>query len=105
MRNAFSRWYSRHQNPVSFALHMIGIPACFVAAPILLAMQLWWWALAAFVGGYVLQFIGHLIEGNRSGEEMLVRRLLGMKDHGQVESKGDVDGAERSTERRTANHP
>ena len=29
-----------------------------------------------FIGGYALQFIGHIIEGNRSGEEMFVRRLL-----------------------------
>jgi hypothetical protein len=29
-----------------------------------------------FVGGYVVQFIGHLVEGNRSGEEMLLRRIL-----------------------------
>ncbi len=32
-----------------------------------------------FVGGYALQFIGHIIEGNISGEEMLIRRLLRMK--------------------------
>jgi hypothetical protein len=36
-----------------------------------------------FVGGYALQFLGHLIEGNRSGEEMLVRRLAGRFASGQ----------------------
>jgi len=56
---------------------MAGIPACFVAAPILLAVSLHWWALGAFVGGYILQFAGHFIEGNKSGEELLLRRLLG----------------------------
>jgi hypothetical protein len=40
-------------------------------------MQFWCWAIGAFVGGYALQFIGHAIEGNRSGEEMLLRKLLG----------------------------
>ena len=72
-------WRKRHHNPASFWLHMAGIPACFVAAPILLILREWWMALALFVAGYALQFIGHLIEGNRSGEEMLWRRLTGRK--------------------------
>jgi uncharacterized membrane protein YGL010W len=76
LRRAIANWYSRHRHPVSFWLHMIGIPACFVAAPVTLALELWWWALGCFVGGYVLQFVGHGIEGNRSGEELLLRRLL-----------------------------
>lgn len=58
---------------------MVGIPACFVAAPILLILKLWWPAAACFIGGYALQFLGHFIEGNQSGEEMLVRRILGKK--------------------------
>jgi hypothetical protein len=72
-----ANWRQRHRNPVSFWLHMVGIPACFLAAPILLIFRQWWLALALFAGGYVLQFLGHLIEGNRSGEEMLIRKLLG----------------------------
>jgi len=79
LKKAYENWRSRHLNKTSFALHMVGIPACFVAAPVLLIVQLWWWALAAFVGGYALQFLGHAIEGNRSGEELLVRRLLGKR--------------------------
>lgn len=74
---AYRNWRTRHLNPVSFALHMVGIPACFVAAPILLALGLYWQAGASFVGGYLLQFAGHGIERNQSGEEMLIRRLLG----------------------------
>ena len=70
-------WMVRHQHQVSIALHVVGIPACFVATPILLVMQLWWWAAGAFLGGYALQFIGHAVEGNRSGEEILLRKLLG----------------------------
>ena len=69
-------WMIRHQHQVSIALHVVGIPACFIATPILLVMQLWWWAAGAFVGGYALQFIGHAIEGNQSGEEILLRKLL-----------------------------
>jgi uncharacterized membrane protein YGL010W len=76
LRRAIDNWYSRHRHPVSFWLHMVGIPACFVAAPVLLVVEHWWGAAGSFVGGYVLQFAGHAIEGNRSGEELLVRRLL-----------------------------
>jgi len=82
MRKAVANWYSRHRNPLNFWLHMAGIPACFVAAPLLLILARPWWALGLFVGGYVLQFVGHAIEGNRSGEEQLVRRLLRRGDSG-----------------------
>lgn len=79
LMNAYNNWKQRHLNRVSFWLHMAGIPACFIVAPVLLIVQQWWWALGFFVGGYVVQFVGHWIEGNQSGEEMLVRRLLGRR--------------------------
>ncbi len=77
--NPYQSWRQRHLNPVSFWLHMLGIPACFVAAPILLIAGRWGWAIALFVAGYVTQFVGHWIEGNRSGEEMLLRRVFRRK--------------------------
>ncbi|MCE5279060.1 MAG: Mpo1-like protein [Planctomycetaceae bacterium] len=77
MGNPLKNWLDRHKNPTSFWLHMVGIPACFVAAPLLLVWEQWLLAACCFVGGYALQFIGHLVEGNRSGEEMLLRRLMG----------------------------
>ncbi len=76
MWKPIDNWLSRHRNPTSFWLHMVGIPACFVGAPIALVLQKWFLAGVLFVGGYALQFLGHLIEKNRSGEEMLIRRLL-----------------------------
>ena len=75
----YANWRSRHRHPVSFALHLVGIPACFVAAPILLIVRQWAAAAICFLGGYVLQFLGHFIEGNRSGEGLLLRRILGRK--------------------------
>jgi hypothetical protein len=75
----YQNWRSRHRHPASFVLHVVGIPACFVAAPILLIARQWVVAAGCFVGGYVLQFLGHFIEGNRSGEGLLLRRLLGRK--------------------------
>lgn len=79
MWEPIENWLKRHKNPTSFALHMLGIPACFIAAPAMLIIKQWWLALGLFIAGYALQFIGHLIEGNKSGEEMLVRRLLGLE--------------------------
>ena len=76
MIDAIENWRKRHRNPTSFWLHMIGIPACFAAAPVMLLFSKWWLALGLFVGGYALQFIGHLVEGNRSGEEILLRKLI-----------------------------
>jgi len=72
-----ANWKKRHRSRTSFWLHMIGIPACFVACPALLILRQWWLAGAMFAGGYALQFIGHVVEGNRSGEETLLRRMLG----------------------------
>jgi len=76
MLHPIKNWIERHLNSANFWLHMVGIPACYVLAPVLLVLRFWWWALAAFVGGYVLQFIGHFIEGNPSGEWLIFRRLL-----------------------------
>jgi len=76
LRKWLTNWLSRHRNRTSFALHMVGIPAAFVAAPVTALMKYWVLAAGLFFGGYALQFIGHMIEGNRSGEEELVRRLL-----------------------------
>jgi len=77
--NPIENWLARHQNRNSFWLHMFGIPLCFIVAPILLILHMWWLAAGGFVVGYILQFVGHAIEGNQSGEEMLIRRIIGKK--------------------------
>lgn len=68
-------WLDRHRNRVNFALHVIGIPATIAAVPMAL-MHRWLWAVGLFIAGYALQFIGHAIEGNRSGEEEFLRKLF-----------------------------
>lgn len=77
------RWLERHQHPVSFWLHVVGIPLT-IAALVLAIVQLWqdrwevWWRpVVLVVVGYVLQGLGHRIEGNDMGEAILVKRLLG----------------------------
>lgn len=70
-------WLARHRNGFNFAIHMLGIPLALVVAPVLLFLLPWWWALAAFVLGYFLQWVGHQVEGNDVGEFIPVKRLLG----------------------------
>ena len=76
-------WLARHRHPVSQWLHAIGIPLTIWAvglAGLQLARSqwdLWWRPVALLAGGYVLQWIGHRIEGNDMGEVILVKKLLG----------------------------
>lgn len=76
-------WLERHQHPVSFALHLVGIPLT-IAAVVLAAYQLavwrwdlWWRPAGLLVVGYLLQFIGHRLEGNDMGEIILFKRWFG----------------------------
>jgi hypothetical protein len=74
-------WMKRHQNPISFALHMVGIPMTVSAlVPILLnstSGMAWVYAALLFIGGYALQFLGHAIEGNDAGELIVIKKMLG----------------------------
>ena len=69
----------RHRNRLNQALHLIGVPLTFIGTPVCLATEMaGYWAVACFVGGYVLQFAGHAVEGNDAGEAVFVKRMLGM---------------------------
>jgi hypothetical protein len=76
-RSAAHQWRLRHQHPLNFALHLVGIPLALVGL-ILLAFLSWPYALAAFCGGYLLQWVGHRIEGNDVGELIPLKRCLGL---------------------------
>lgn len=76
--NFLRNYIERHQHPVNQALHVIGVPLTFVVSVICLSFHQGWWALGAFLGGYVLQFAGHAIEGNDAGEMILVKKALGL---------------------------
>ena len=76
-------WLLRHQDPLSRGLHYAGIPLT-IAAVVLAGVQLgqwrwdlWWRPAALLTAGYVLQYVGHRVEGNDMGEVVLVKRLLG----------------------------
>jgi hypothetical protein len=76
LRRRLAGWKLRHQLPVNFALHLVGIPLA-VAGVVLLFFD-WRSGLAAFVAGYLLQYVGHRIEGNDVGEWAAIKRLFGL---------------------------
>ena len=53
-----------HTNVWNKVLHGIGIPI-IIAGIVLLVLTLWRTGLALFVGGWILLFAGHRIEGNK----------------------------------------
>src|SRR5271168_5215299 len=78
LRKRLEGWRLRHQLPFNFWIHMIGIPMALLAAPVMLYFFEWYWGVGAFVLGYVLQWIGHLAEGNDLGEWAAIKRLVGL---------------------------
>lgn len=77
-------WLERHRHPVSFALHMVGIPPTILGVLLIpvygpiFSVPLFLFALALFVGGYLIQFLGHAFEGTDPGEIILLKRKLGL---------------------------
>ena len=77
VRKALGNWLERHQHPFNFAIHMLGIPLA-VSGLFLLFFLPWYWGVAAFVLGYLLQYLGHAVEGNDVGEWAAIKRMLGL---------------------------
>jgi hypothetical protein len=78
VQKARANWLLRHQHPFSFWIHMIGIPLAIAGFVAMFVIDPWYWGLAGLVFGYVLQYIGHLVEGNDMGEWVAIKRLLGL---------------------------
>jgi hypothetical protein len=76
LKRRLDGWLLRHQLPFNFYIHLIGIP--LAVAGVVLLFVLPWWGVGAFVLGYVLQYVGHLAEGNDLGEWAAIKRLLGL---------------------------
>jgi hypothetical protein len=79
LRRALANWLERHQHPFNRGIHFLGIPLTLVGIALLCIFPWneWYWGVAAFVLGYGLQWIGHLVEGNDLGEWAGVKRFLG----------------------------
>ena len=80
LKRRLQGWRLRHQLPFNFYVHLVGIPLAVVGVALL--FWDWRWGLAAFVLGYLLQWVGHLAEGNDVGEWAAVKRLLGLPSVG-----------------------
>ena len=98
-----TNYVQRHTHPLNQLLHLVGVPLTFVVTIVLINQGTPWWAVASFVGGYLLQFVGHAIEGNDAGEVVLVKKWLGRPfrefapgrepgDAGDDLSAGEADG-------------
>lgn len=67
----WSEWIARyaesHRHPVNRVCHTFGIPAIALSLPLFVllvfAPGLWPIPVVLFVGGWVLQFVGHAFEG------------------------------------------
>ena len=81
LRRALHNWRLRHQHPFNFAIHLIGIPLAVTGVVLFLVWpwEDWYWGVGAFVFGYVLQWLGHKVEGNDLGEWAAIKRFLGMQ--------------------------
>ena len=79
-----SHWIERHRHPISFTLHIVGIPPTILGVLLfsiyvgLFSRPVFIVALILFLGGYVLQFAGHALEGTDPGEIIYFKRKLGI---------------------------
>jgi uncharacterized membrane protein YGL010W len=53
-----------HESVWNRLLHAVGIPMIFAGIAFLILTK-WGWGAAFFLGGWVLLFLGHRIEGNK----------------------------------------
>jgi hypothetical protein len=76
---ALQNWRERHRHPFNFWIHLVGIPLA-VAGLVLLIVRWdeWYWGVGLLVVGYLLQWLGHRVEGNDVGEWAGIKRLLGL---------------------------
>jgi hypothetical protein len=77
LRRFVVNYLARHRNWTNRILHLIGVPVTFIAPAVLLCYGAWKPAIVCFVVGYLLQFLGHWVEGNDAGEVVLVKKWLG----------------------------
>src|SRR5438445_561706 len=79
------RWLARHCHAGSFLLHMLGIPATILGVllvPICVSLAsppIFLLALGLFIGGYVVQFVGHALDGTEPGEIAALKRQWGRR--------------------------
>ena len=63
MDSFIENYKAKHRHPLNKLCHSFGIPMIVVSLPLFFFS--WRAALALFVVGWILQFVGHAIEGNQ----------------------------------------
>lgn len=76
--HARRNWLLRHQHPFNFGVHLLGIPVALTGL-VLFFFVPWYWALGTVAVGYLLQWVGHRVEGNDVGEFIPVKKALGLR--------------------------
>ena len=76
-RKARANWIERHQHPFNYAVHLLGIPLALAGLVCLLFLP-WYLGVGLLALGYLLQFLGHWVEGNDVGELIPIKRALGL---------------------------
>ena len=56
-------YQAKHQHPLNKLCHSVGIPMIVISLPLFFFN--WRWGLTLFVVGWILQFLGHAIQGNQ----------------------------------------
>lgn len=62
-QSLIENYRAKHRHPLNKLCHSIGIPMIVISLPLFFLN--WPWALALFIVGWILQFVGHAIEGNQ----------------------------------------
>jgi hypothetical protein len=78
LRRILRNWRLRHQHPFNFGIHLLGIPMAVAGVGLFFVSGGWPWGLGGLTMGYLLQYIGHRVEGNDVGEWAAIKRLLGL---------------------------
>ncbi|GIK17328.1 MAG: hypothetical protein BroJett003_22920 [Planctomycetota bacterium] len=102
MPSWLDNWRMRHRHPVSLWLHLLAIPMLPVAGVLVIvqlidgAWTLWWRPAGLFTLSYLLQWIGHRLEGNDMGEVILIKKFLGRPYVAVSPRFSDVNAGRRS---------
>jgi hypothetical protein len=80
LRRMLRHWLERHRHPFNFWIHLLGIPLAVAGVALLFTLpwEQWYVGAGAFILGYLLQYIGHRVEGNDVGEWAGIKKLLGL---------------------------
>jgi uncharacterized membrane protein YGL010W len=86
-----NNWIERHRDVRSFVLHLFGIPCTILGVllmPIyvlLFSFVVFLFALTLFVGGFLIQFLGHGLDGSEPGEITGIKIWLGKRRQARLE--------------------